>query len=291
MKERIFSDDFNESLFAKAVNENFKQNVSEEETYNVDFSDKHKGRMAKIFEGEVRDSSKYIKIEKVKMPRKRSPLLVWTMRIAAVFLLVFAVCAGYFLSLPGVRTAVSESIVLSADAADTEEKPTELEDDLTENVSQPYRIQEVVTPEGVYYLAFEPIDFKNVETYETGNSSFNIGITTDENGNVEFTPGRIYFIEEDGTLGYSVAGNERVSGVVQSLEDTEFRTVIMGDVRYHLYRSKSGRFPSLITWEHGGAELSISGYYSAPELQDMAQNVENSFIIRDASIERDPDSE
>jgi hypothetical protein len=259
MKERIFSDEYNESLFAKAVNENFRQTVSEEETYNADFSEKHKERMEKIFAGEGKDSSKYITVEQLRTQNRRKPTAFdRVLRIAAVIAFVFAAGAGYFLSLPNVREAVTESIV----AADTKTVTVETADELADTVAfQPARVQTVYTSNGTYYMTFKPVGI------EEGNIQ-SIVITV---GGADLDERQVYYIKKDDTF----------DGVVQGSDDTERRTIITDNARYGVYRSKSGDYPSIITWKHGGAELSISGYYTVSELLDMAETAERTFVESD----------
>jgi hypothetical protein len=267
MKERIFSDEYNESLFAKAVGENLRRSIAEESAVKGDFSERHNARMEKILAGELLESSKYIKIEQLPK-RKKTP--VWAKRSAAVFILAIAVAAGYFMSLPRGEAALSETGLAQTDLTETDLAGTFV----------PAVDREIVI-EG-------PVKVVPINTNSTSTTTFYVvGKVDGEQKNFEvspriqeiYTPQGTYFLmitEPDKTELVTFRG-----GVAQSTDDTESRLVIMGDVRYNLYRSKSGSFPSLITWEHDGRTISVSGYYTVTELQDMAVTVEESLSAED----------
>jgi hypothetical protein len=273
MKERIFSDEYNESLFAKAVGENLRRTIAEESAAKDDFSERHNARMEKILAGEMLESSKYIKIEQLPK-RKKTP--VWAKRIAAVFILAFAVATGYFMSLPRGETALAET-----DLAETSSAETFVPADDTANVI--YGPVKVVTGSNTIFGPDNAGSENNTSTttfYVTGKVDGDLTMFPTTRVQQIYTPDGSYYLVINTATDETKLG-AYVGGVVQVPDDTESRLVIMGDVRYNLYRSKSGSFPSLITWEHNGRTISVSGYYTVTELQDMAKTVENSLAAAD----------
>jgi hypothetical protein len=263
MNDRIFKDDFNERLFAKAVSENFSQTLSNDfaEASKAEFSKRHKAKMAKIFEKEEIDSgingenitngentsAKFIQIDRLSDKKRKNSFFIfakWAVGVAASLVFVFAGISGYFFSVPEVRAAVLQSVGAVPDETAV----------LNEPEPDP-----VLQKGGAANAA---TDTKTGKIPPEAMETLNIGqiMRFDAQGN---------FVES-----HFVINIRQIGGDIVGSENYLWYYSEESGVKYRIYESEIDTEPSLIVWDHGDATMWLYGTEPANDLLKEAKKIE-----------------
>jgi hypothetical protein len=259
MIERMFKSDYYEELFGKAVRENFNRDLEKAANGEpIEHSKRHIAKMEKLLAESEKNTGKkaanIITIERA--DRESRPSFVkntakWAVRIAASFVLMFAVAAGYFLSVPAVREAVIGVVTGETTATGT----AVTTDPETAEAEVPYEIP--VTTNNIPYNA------------ETGKPLF-----VEELEKIDIHG--MYYFDANGKIidAKYMIDIRQIGGSISSDENSFGYQSVENGITYYVYESLIEDRPSLVTWKHGEAEMWIFGMESATDLLNTAKATE-----------------
>jgi anti-sigma factor RsiW len=225
--ERLFRDPIMEALLRQVVRDNLNRELDAIEqdaaTEEIAFSPRHQRRMRSLFSRERR---------KVKY----APELSWARRIAAVFVIAFALGSGVMLTAPTVRAAVGETVVQWFDKFvkfmgggqsgwDRDSEPRAMPPEFSET----FRIQE--------------------------NDLIFIQYAAPSGQSLEFT-------------GIPASGS-----IAADNEEVEYEQVVVNEIVYHTFSALGSDNTNSVIWDMDGYRFSLNSALSTDELLNIAKNV------------------
>lgn len=186
-------------------------------------------------EHEARMKKLFIKESRDK--RRKNPFKVLR-QVAAAIIILFALFFGILLTNTEVRAAVWETVV-------------------------------------VWYTGFTRFVFNSDET-ATGDARWHLSYLPEGFSETNFeTVGGYTYIDYSDSLGQSIALQYKIAGgaIAVDNEHSEHTTVTEHGVEYHIFKSKSEEYPSIIIWERDGYSFMLQATFISDELLRMAFSV------------------
>lgn len=226
MNKLYMSDHFFEALFRQAVTDNFNRELakipSEEElSETITFSPRHVKRMKKLF---VNDNRK----EQIKSS------LILLKKIVAIIIITTSILFGLLMTVPSVRAAVSETLILWFDK-------------FTKFISRPAGSESKIMEPS--YIPEGYVESKRVEV-----DNFLSIVYTNNSGDL------LYFT----AIGDSISLDN---------ENREYIEMTIENINYHIFDGSDSEKESDITWEYGGFRYLINAQFSKEQLIKIALSV------------------